>query len=151
MIVSRHNHRPDSLKVNEYTFERVGNFKYLGADINEDANSHEEVKKRLIATNRCYYGLLPLFKSKLLSRKSKVTLYKVLVRPVALYASSTWATTKSDEKKLEVFERKILRKIFEPCLDVTDAEEAIYDRELTDILDILQEMLRESKSGRRMK
>ena len=39
----------------------------------------------------------------------------------------------------------------EPCLDVTDAEEAIYDRELTDILDILQEMLRESKSGRRMK
>ena len=37
------------------------------------------------------------------------------------------------------------------CLDVTDAEEAIYDRELTDILDILQEMLRESKSGRRMK
>ena len=39
-------------------------------------------------------------------------------------------------------------KKFEPCLDVTDAEEAIYDRELTDIL---QEMLRESKSGRRMK
>ena len=33
-------------------------------------------------------------------------------------------------------------KKFEPCLDVTDAEEAIYDRELTDILDILQEMLR---------
>ena len=29
-------------------------------------------------------------------------------------------------------------KKFEPCLDVTDAEEAIYDRELTDILDILQ-------------
>ena len=55
-----------------------------------------------------------MFKSKLLSRKSKVTLYKVLVRPIALYASSTWATTKSDEKKLEVFERKILRKIFGP-------------------------------------
>lgn len=42
-------------------------------------------------------------------------------------------------------------KKFEPCLDVTDAESAIYDRELTDILDILQEMLRESKSGRRVK
>ena len=26
-------------------------------------------------------------------------------------------------------------KKFEPCLDVTDAEGAIYDRELTDILD----------------
>ena len=74
----------------------------------------KEVKRWLIAANRCYYGLLPLFKSKLLSRKSKVTLYKVLIRPVALYASSTWVTTKSDEKKLEVFERMILRKIFGP-------------------------------------
>jgi len=55
-----------------------------------------------------------LYKSKLLSRKSKVTLYKVLVRPITLYASSTWATTRSDKKKLEVFERKILRKVFGP-------------------------------------
>jgi len=31
-----------------------------------------------------------------------------------MYASSTRATTKSDEKKLEVFERKILRKIVGP-------------------------------------
>jgi len=114
MIVSRQNHRTDSLKVNDHTFERVRNFKYLGADINEDANSHEEVKRRLIAAIRCYYGLIPLFKSKILSRKSKVILYKVLVKPVALYAGSTWATTKADEKKLEVFERKILRKIFGP-------------------------------------
>ena len=37
------------------------------------------------------------------------------------------------------------------CLDVADAEGAIYDRELTDILDILQEVLREAKSGRRVK
>ena len=35
-------------------------------------------------------------------------------------------------------------KKFEPCLDVTDAEGAIYDRELTDILDILQEVLARS-------
>ena len=42
-------------------------------------------------------------------------------------------------------------KKFEPCLDVADAEVAIYDRELTDILYILQEVLREAKSGRRVK
>ena len=42
-------------------------------------------------------------------------------------------------------------KKFEPCLDVADAEGAIYDRELTDILDILQEMLREAKSNRRVR
>lgn len=42
-------------------------------------------------------------------------------------------------------------KKFEPCKDMADAESAIYDRELTDILDILQEMLREAKSGRRVR
>ena len=36
-------------------------------------------------------------------------------------------------------------KKFEPCLDVTDAEGAIYDRELTDILDVLQEVSKRSK------
>ena len=45
---------------------------------------------------------------------------------------------------------EVLKK-FEPCLDVADAEGAICERELTDILDILQEVLREAKSGRRVK
>lgn len=40
-------------------------------------------------------------------------------------------------------------KKFEPCLDVTDAEDAIYNHELTDILDILQEMMKESRNGKR--
>lgn len=42
-------------------------------------------------------------------------------------------------------------KKFEPCLDVADAEGAIYDHELTDILDVLQEMLREAKNNRRVR
>ena len=42
-------------------------------------------------------------------------------------------------------------KKFSPCLDVTDAEWVIYDRELTDILDILQEMMREARESRRVR
>ena len=42
-------------------------------------------------------------------------------------------------------------KKFEPCLDVTDAGRAIYDRDLSDILDVLQDVLREAKSNRRVK
>jgi len=57
---------------------------------------------------------MPQFKSRLLSIKSKVTLYKVIVKLIALYACVTWASTKSDEGKLLVFERKILNKIFGP-------------------------------------
>ena len=42
-------------------------------------------------------------------------------------------------------------KKFEPCLDVADVEGASYDREITDIMDVLQEMLREVKSNRRVR
>ena len=42
-------------------------------------------------------------------------------------------------------------KKFEPCLDVADVEGVIYDREITDIMDVLQEMLREVKSNRRVR
>ena len=41
-------------------------------------------------------------------------------------------------------------KKFEPCLDVADVEGVIYDREITDIMDV-QEMLREVKSNRRVR
>lgn len=45
-------HRTESFKVNYHTCKRVRNFKYLSANINEDANSHEEVKSSIIAANR---------------------------------------------------------------------------------------------------
>jgi hypothetical protein len=100
--------------VEDMTFEKVSNFKYLGVDVNESANSHEEINRRIIAGNKCYFSMAPLFKSKLLSRKTKIRLYKTLVRPIVLYACGAWASTKTDEKKLMIFERKILRRIFGP-------------------------------------
>ena len=36
-------------------------------------------------------------------------------------------------------------KKFEPSMEVEDAEVAIYNRDLTDMMDILQEMLKESR------
>ncbi|MCC8149890.1 MAG: hypothetical protein LIO96_00065 [Lachnospiraceae bacterium] len=35
-------------------------------------------------------------------------------------------------------------KKFKPSMEIDDAEDAIYNRDLTDMMDILQEMLRES-------
>ena len=37
-------------------------------------------------------------------------------------------------------------KKFQPCLDVVDAEGAIYKQDLTDVIDILKEMLKEQKT-----
>ena len=40
-------------------------------------------------------------------------------------------------------------KKFQPSLDVDDAEGAIYSRDLTDIIDILKEMLNETSSSQK--
>lgn len=37
-------------------------------------------------------------------------------------------------------------KKFQPCLDVDDAEGVIYQQDLTDVIDVLKEMLKENES-----
>ena len=36
-------------------------------------------------------------------------------------------------------------KKFDPSMEIEEAEDAIYNRDLTDMMDILQEMLKESR------
>lgn len=56
------------------SYEVVDNFVYLGSQVNRDNNVQEEVRRRIAAGNRCYYGLHKLFKSMTLSRHLKCTL-----------------------------------------------------------------------------
>lgn len=55
-----------------------------------------------------------LFKSKLLSRKTREKPYTTYLRPAVSYACCTWATTARDENRLNIFERKVLRKMYGP-------------------------------------
>ena len=41
----------------------------------------------------------------------------IIIRPVLLYACETWPTTKGDEDKLAILERRILRRIFGPKIN----------------------------------
>jgi hypothetical protein len=61
-----------------------------------------------------YHSISKLLKSKLLSRKSKTLLYINYPRPVITYACETWSSTKGDDNRLTIFERKVLRNIFGP-------------------------------------
>ena len=46
------------------------------------------------------------------SRSVKISLYKILISPVLIYACETWTFSKINEYALECFERKILRKVY---------------------------------------
>jgi len=44
---------------------------------------------------------------------TKLRMYQTLVRPVATYACETWVLKENINTKLRVFERKVLRRIYE--------------------------------------
>jgi sorting nexin-29 len=108
---------PPNLIIANYTFARVNTFVYLGSTVSYNNDISEEIGARLVAANRAYFGLLGHFKSRLLSRQTKLIIYKTLVRPVLTYASETWAIAKAEERLLELFERKILCRIVGPICE----------------------------------
>jgi len=106
-----------SLRVGQYLFEQVEDFKYLGVNISQRNDMHNEVKLRLVSANRGYHTVRSILSSRLLPRETKTKLYISDLRPTAMYACETSSTTKGDELKLLLFEKKILRKMYGPILN----------------------------------
>jgi len=63
---------------------------------------------------RAYYANPKFFKNRLVTKYSKLKLYRTVIRPIVTYASETWVLKEIMIQKLLVFERKILRRIFGP-------------------------------------
>jgi hypothetical protein len=78
---------------------------------------HNEIELRIASGNKGHYALAKLFKSKLLSKNSIEYLYSRFLRPILSYGCETWSVTKGDEEKLNIFERKVLRRIYVPVIE----------------------------------
>ena len=74
----------------------------------------EEIRENIVEGNKAFNANRTLFKSNLVSRKSKLKLYWSVIRPVVVYGCETWVLKESTIQRLSVFERNILRKIFGP-------------------------------------
>jgi len=104
----------NAVTINGVTYEGVAEFKYLGTLICNDNRIEKEIQRRILAGSRTYYAAIGLLKSRLLSRATKIQLYKTLIRPVVTYGAETWTMTKKEEEALLIFERKIFRRIYGP-------------------------------------
>jgi hypothetical protein len=68
----------------------------------------------LPTSNRAFFEKQKIFQSKLISKKTKMKLYKALIRPVVVYGSESCILTENIKQKLLVFERKLLKRILGP-------------------------------------
>jgi len=114
--------RNHSVRINNSTFERVEEFKYLGTTLTHRNSIAEEIKSRLKSGNTCYHSVHNLLSSRLLSKNLKVKIYRTIILPVLLYGFETWSLTLREERKLRVFENMVLRRIFGPRRDGVTGE-----------------------------
>ena len=114
MVMSRDQNagRNHSVRINNSTFERVEEFKYLGKTLTHQNYIPEEIKSRLRSGNACYRSVQNLLSSRLLSKNFKIEIYRTKIFPVVLCGCETWSLTLQEERKLRVFENMVLRRIF---------------------------------------
>jgi len=62
--------------------------------------------------NACYHSVQNILSSMLLSKKLKIKIYRIIILPVVLYGCETWSLTLREERRLRVFENRVLRGIF---------------------------------------
>jgi hypothetical protein len=73
-----------------------------------------DLQERIKNVNKTYFMLQKFFKNKNISKKLKLRLKNTIIDKVLTYASETWTLTKRDRKQLNVFERKVYRRILGP-------------------------------------
>ena len=82
----------------------------MGTTLTNQNSIQEEIKSRLKLGNACYYSVQNLLSSSLLSKNLKTKMYRTIFCPF-LYACETWSLTLRKERRLKVFENRVLRGI----------------------------------------
>jgi hypothetical protein len=66
--------------------------------------------------------------------KIKIGLYRTITVPVVTYGCETWSLTLKEERRLRVFENRVLRGIFGPKTDeITGEWRRLHNEELHDL------------------
>jgi hypothetical protein len=119
MVMSREKNTgvSQNIKLDNSSFERLEQFQYLGVTATDQNSSPGETKGRFKAGNACYHSVQNLGSSSLLSKKLNIKTYRTIILPVAMYRCETWSLTLREERRMRVFENRVLRRIFEPKRD----------------------------------
>jgi len=110
-----------SIRIDNKSFERVGQFRYVGTDLMNQNSIREKIKSRLKS-------------SSLLSKETKIKLYRTIILPVLLHGCETWSLALREECRLRALENEVLRRVFGLRSDVVTGEgRKLHNEELNDL------------------
>jgi hypothetical protein len=79
--------------IGDFNFEGVESLTYLGSVIDNGNKMWKDIHSKIRTENRTYSAHIKLFRSKSLSRNTKLKIYKTLLRPILSCGSEAWTVT----------------------------------------------------------
>ena len=101
--------RSHNIKTDNSSCERVEEFKFLGIILTNQNSIQEKIESRLKLGNACYHSVQNLLSSSLLSKNLQIKIYRTVIFPLVLYGCETWSIKLREERRLRVFENRVLR------------------------------------------
>ena len=114
MVMSRDQNARGShnAKIDNSSFERVEEFRYLTKTLTDKNSIQVEIESRLKSGNACHHSVQNLLSSSLLSNSTEIVLSRTITLPVVLYGRATWSLRVTEECGLRMFENRVRRRIF---------------------------------------
>ena len=91
--------------------EEVETFTYLGSVINQQGGTDADVKTRIGKARASFRALKNIWRSNLITSRTKIRLFNSNIKSVLLYGAETWRTTKGTIKRVQTFTNTCLRRI----------------------------------------
>jgi hypothetical protein len=118
----RNARRSHDIEIENSSFQRVEEFKYLRTTLTNQNAIQKEIKSRLKSGNAFNFSVQDLLSSSLLSKNKNTKINRTIILPFVLYGCETWPLILWEQRRLGVFENRVLRKIFGPKSDEVTGE-----------------------------
>ena len=101
-----------SILLQDQALEEVESFPYLGSEVGQSARVEKEVTVRVNKASTVYQMLRrKVFRSRYLSKSTKLRVFRMMVMSTLLYGAETWPVTQKDIRRLTTFQMRCLRDI----------------------------------------
>ncbi|KAI8518900.1 hypothetical protein Bbelb_021570 [Branchiostoma belcheri] len=97
--------------IDSHEVEVVNKFNYLGSTITSDCKSSADIRIRVARAATAMANLSKIWSDRRLSVHTKLRLYNSLVLSILLYGAEAWTLTSTQERHLDAFDAKCLRRI----------------------------------------
>ena len=111
MVIEKTKETPISINIQGEAIEQVEQFVYLGGLINADGSNEKDIQRRIGRTSQAFGIMNRIWRSRELTKKTKIKIYETMIQPIFLYGSECWTMRKQDEKRILTAEMSWLRKI----------------------------------------